>query len=65
MEPLFNKVAGLQHLFLRTSSNGWKKQRETERDRQTDRQRDGQTKRQTDKETEGQTDREIDRQRGR
>ena len=51
MEPLFNKVAGLQHLFLRTSSNGWKKQRETER--------------QTDRETEGQTDREIDRQRGR
>ena len=61
MEPLFNKVAGLQHLFLRTSSNGWKKQRETERDRQTERRTDKETDRQRDRGTDRQRDRQTKR----
>ena len=61
MEPLFNKVAGLQHLFLRTSSNGWKKQRETERDRQTERRADKETDRQRDRGTDRQRDRQTKR----
>ena len=61
MEPLFNKVASLQHLFLRTSSNGWKKQRETERDRQTERRADKETDRQRDRGTDRQRDRQTKR----
>ena len=61
MEPLFNKVAGLQHLFLRTSSNGWKKQRETERDRQTERRADKETDRKRDRGTDRQRDRQTKR----